>query len=46
MDRAESDPKSAMTPFTAMSTRICNEGIARPSGPLAVILTADWDPPS
>ena len=44
--RAESVPKSCATPFTLMSMRSGSDDKGRPSGPMAVTLIDDCDPPS
>src|SRR3954465_13033659 len=45
-DRADSVPKSCATPLTAVSTRTGSPATGFPSGPIAVILTDDCEPPS
>ena len=44
--RADSVPKSTATPFTLMSMRSGKPETGWPSGPMAVTLTDDCDPPS
>src|SRR3954464_959604 len=44
--RADSVPKSCGAPFTIMSIRIGTPVLPRPSGPIAVTLIDDCDPPS
>src|SRR5471032_295338 len=46
IERAESVPKSCTTPFKTMSTRSGSAGRPLPSGPIAVTLIEDCDPPS
>jgi hypothetical protein len=46
IDRPVSLPKSCVTPFTIISTRIDTPATGAPFGPLAVTLIAAWDAPS